>query len=479
MNKNGITVGIEVHVQLQSCTKMFCSCPNSYGDPPNTNICPVCMGLPGALPTINANATRMGIMLALALSCNVNRFVPYHRKNYFYPDLPKGYQITQFYTPLGQDGSLNVYVNEQPKDILIERIHLEEDSGKMFHDGNITSSAHSLVDYNRCGAPLAEIVTKPCMKSSEEVWAYLVGLRNLVRYLGVSSGNMDEGALRCDLNISVDKPDGSLGTKVEIKNLNSFRSARRAIEFEEKRQRDMIGSGAVIETQTMHFNESTGETIAMRSKEMLNDYRYFPEPDLPPLRISENELESIREEMPEIPSAKVDRFVKEYDLSLYDALVLTADKETARFFEQATSHGGNPKKICNWLTVEIAGRLSKRNLSLEKSKMTPENLSTLVHLIDEGTITGKAGKDILDEVIDGADPIKIAERRGLIAIVDEEAIREMIKLVIKKNPNQFNQYKEGKKQLFGFFVGAVVKESKGKAPGNLISKLLKQELDRD
>lgn len=477
MGRNGITVGIEVHVQLQSKTKMFCSCPNTYGDPPNTNICPVCMGLPGALPTVNENATRMGIMLALALSCNVNRVVPYHRKNYFYPDLPKGYQITQFYTPLGQDGSLRVYFNEQPRDILIERIHLEEDSGKMFHDGDITLSASSLVDHNRCGAPLAEIVTKPCMKSSDEVWAYLVGLRNLVRYLGVSSGNMDEGALRCDLNISIDNPDGSLGTKVEIKNLNSFRSARRAIEFEEKRQRAIINSGGKIVTQTMHFIESTGETKSMRSKEELNDYRYFPEPDLPPLTINETELSTIRNEMPEIPSTKLNRFVKSYKLSLYDALVLIADRETAIFFEQTVSHGGNPKKICNWLTVEVAGKLSKDDLSLEESKLSPENLSKLVCLIDEGMITGKAGKEILDDVIAGADPQKIAKDKGLVAIVDENAIREMVKRFLENNPKQLQQYKSGKQQLFGFFVGGVMKESRGKAPGNLVNKILKQELD--
>jgi len=479
MDKTGITIGIEVHIQLQSKTKMFCRCPNNYGDEPNTNTCPTCMGLPGALPTVNENATRMGIMLASALSCKINQTVPYHRKNYFYPDLTKGYQITQFYTPLGEDGSLQIFVDKKPKEIQIERIHLEEDSGKMFHDGDITTSTSSLVDYNRCGAPLAEIVTKPCMKSAEEAWGYLVSLRNLVRFLGVSNGNMDEGAFRCDLNISIDNTDGTLGTKTEIKNLNSFRLARRAIESEVERQKKIIADGKKITTVTLHFNESTGETTPMRSKEELNDYRYFPEPDLPPLIITDNELNDIKKTIPETPNSMLDRYMNEFKLSQYDALVLTADKGVAKFFEDTLKFSEHPKKVCNWLTVEIAGRFTKAGTTLAESKLTPENLAKLVNMVNKGTITGNAGKEILDEVLDGKDPEQIAKEKGLIAIVDENIIRELVQKIINENPAQLKQYREGKLQLFGFFVGKVMKESKGKAPGNLVQKLLKEELERN
>ncbi|MEZ4812280.1 MAG: Asp-tRNA(Asn)/Glu-tRNA(Gln) amidotransferase subunit GatB [Caldisericia bacterium] len=476
MSDFGITIGIEVHIQLLSSTKMFCRCKNSYGDEPNTNICPTCMGLPGALPTVNERATRMGVMLASALECKINKNVPYHRKNYFYPDLPKGYQITQFYTPLGEDGKLRIYVDKKPKDIHIERIHLEEDSGKMFHDGDITTANSSLLDYNRCGAPLAEIVTKPCMKSAEEAWGYLVGLRNLVRFLGVSTGNMDEGALRCDVNVSIDNPDGSFGTKTEIKNLNSFRSARRAIEFEVERQRKIIDSGNKVVTQTLHFNENTGETSPMRSKEELNDYRYFPEPDIPPLVLTDSEIKEIKAETPETPNTMLERFMNDYKLSLYDSQVLTADKDISNFFEETLTYYNDPKKVCNWLTIETFGKLSKENKALSDSNLTPENLAKLVKMVTQGTITGNAGKEILDDVISGHDPEIIAEKKGLKAVVDEDMISGIISKVLAENEKQLTAYRNGKTQLFGFFVGAVMKESKGNAPGNIVQKILKKML---
>jgi len=420
----------------------------------------------------------MGIMLALGLGCKVNMVVPYNRKNYFYPDLPKGYQITQFYTPLGEDGSLKIFTKDYEKDVLIERIHLEEDSGKMSHDGDITSSCSSLVDYNRCGAPLAEIVTKPCLETPEEAWLYLVAFRNLVRYLGVSSGNMDEGALRCDLNISVKNPDGTLGTKVEIKNLNSFRSARRALEFEATRQRELIASGGKVVPETRHFNESTGETSAMRSKEELNDYRYFPEPDLPPLEISDILLGEVKRLMPETPNIMRERFVTNFGLSLYDASVLTAEKETASFFEEATKTGIDPKKISNWLTVEIAGKLSKSGKTLTETKITPQTLAQLVGMVEGGKITNQSAKLILDDVMDGASPEAVASEKRLIAVNDTDAIRQWVVAAIEGSPSQKEQYKSGKTQLLGFFVGQVMKLSKGKAPANIVQEILKEELER-
>lgn len=473
-----VVIGIETHVQLFSATKMFCKCASSYGDPPNTNVCPVCLGLPGALPIVNREATKMGIQLAMALDCKLNEIVPYYRKNYFYPDLPKGYQITHYATPVGKDGKVRIQIGNKPFDVLIHRIHLEEDAGKMFHSGNITQSTNSLVDYNRCGAPLAEIVTEPCMESAEQAQAYLFALRNLVRFIGVSSGNMEEGALRCDVNISIRNPDGSLGTKVEVKNLNSFRSARRALEFEEKRQRELIAKGEKIAAETRHFNEQTGETSPMRTKEELNDYRYFPEPDIPPLSISGSLLEEATKEMKTTPAQYAEKFQKDFGLSAYDAGVLTMDKETTNFFIETVASGANPKRACNWLTVEIPGFLTKEGKSFEDVRITPKLLCEFVNLIESGQITNQSGKEILASVLEGRSPEAVAKERNLIVVADEGYILELIKQAIKVNPNQLAQYKAGKTQLIGFFIGQVVKLSQGKAPAELVKGLLEKELDK-
>lgn len=473
-----VVIGIETHVQLFSATKMFCKCASSFGDPPNTNVCPVCLGLPGALPIVNREATKMGIQLAMALGCKLNETVPYYRKNYFYPDLPKGYQITHYATPVGKDGIVTILVGNKPFDVLIHRIHLEEDAGKMFHSGNITQSSASLVDYNRCGAPLAEIVTEPCMENAEQAQAYLFALRNLVRFIGVSSGNMEEGALRCDVNISIRNPDGSFGTKVEVKNLNSFRSARRALEFEEKRQRELLAKGEKIAAETRHFNEQTGETSPMRTKEELNDYRYFPEPDIPPLSISGALLDEAKKEMKTTPAQYAEKFQKEYGLSAYDAGVLTMDKETTNFFIETIALGANPKRACNWLTVEIPGFLTKEGKSFEEVKITPKLLCEFVNLIESGQITNQSGKEILASVLEGKSPEATAKERNLIVVADEGYILELIKQAIEGNPNQLAQYKAGKTQLIGFFIGQVVKLSQGKAPAELVKGLLEKELDK-
>jgi aspartyl-tRNA(Asn)/glutamyl-tRNA(Gln) amidotransferase subunit B len=470
-----LVIGIEVHIQLLSATKMFCGCRNSYGEEPNTNICPVCLGLPGALPTVNSQAYEMGVMTALALNCKLNWEAPFYRKNYFYPDLPKGYQITQYATPLGYGGSLRIAGG---KEVLINRIHLEEDAGKMFHSGNITTSTNSLVDYNRCGAPLAEIVTEPCMENPEEASNYLTALRNLVRQIGVCTGNMEEGALRCDVNISVRNPDGSFGTKVEVKNLNSFRSARRALDFEAKRQREMIARGEKVEAQTRHFNEQTGETSPMRSKEELNDYRYFPEPDLPTPVIDDVLIGRIAQEMPETPVKMADRFIRQYELNEYDSGVLTSDRSVAVFFEQTVKEGAPAKKACNWITADIAGKLAQDNHSIEDMKLTPQNLAKLIKLVETGTITNQSAKSILPDVMAGEEPENLAKTRNLMVISDEEAILSLVQKVLASNPTQVEQYKAGKTNLLAFFTGQCMKESGGKAPAELVRKLLQQELEK-
>ena len=468
-----LVIGIEVHIQLLSKTKMFCTCKNSYGQEPNTNVCPVCLGLPGALPVVNHDAYMMGLMTALALNCTINKKAPFYRKNYFYPDLPKGYQITQYAIPLGYGGSLRTVGGNE---VQINRIHLEEDAGKMFHSGDITTSASSLVDYNRCGAPLAEIVTEPCMSTPEEASNYLTALRNLVRFLGVCTGNMDEGALRCDVNISVRNPDGSFGTKVEVKNLNSFRSARRALDFEAKRQRELLAAGSKVEAQTRHFNEQTGETSPMRSKEELNDYRYFPEPDLPTPMITDEQINQTLAIMPETPAKMMDRFMSNYGLGDYDAGVLTSDKAVAAFFEDVVKAGAPAKKACNWVTAEIAGKLANDGRTIEETKLTPINLSKLINLVEAGTITNQSAKSILSEVIDGQEPEKLAKDRNLMVIADESALKDLVLAVIAKNPSQVEQYKSGKTNLLAFFTGQCMKESGGKAPAETIKKLLTGEL---
>ncbi|NTU61289.1 MAG: Asp-tRNA(Asn)/Glu-tRNA(Gln) amidotransferase subunit GatB [Caldiserica bacterium] len=470
-----LVIGIEVHIQLLSSTKMFCGCRNSYGEKPNTNICPVCLGLPGALPTVNNNAYEMGIMTALALNCKINKIAPFYRKNYFYPDLPKGYQITQYATPLGYAGSLRIAGG---KEVLINRIHLEEDAGKMFHSGDITTSSSSLVDYNRCGAPLAEIVTEPCMSTPEEASNYLTALRNLVRQIGVCTGNMEEGALRCDVNVSVRNADGSFGTKVEVKNLNSFRSARRALDFEAQRQRDLISKGEKVEAQTRHFNEQTGETSPMRSKEELNDYRYFPEPDLPAPVIDDELINRIAANMPETPVKMADRFKEQYELNDYDVAVLTADRSIAVFFENTVKQGAPAKKACNWITADIAGKLAQDNLSIDDTKLTPANLANLIKLVESGTITNQSAKSILPDVIVGEEPENLAKTRNLMVIADEGAILGIVQAVIAKNPAQVEQYKAGKTNLLAFFTGQCMKESGGKAPTELLKKLLTEELSK-
>jgi len=473
-----LVIGIEVHVQLLSRTKMFCSCKNSYGDEPNTNICPVCLGLPGALPVVNEEATKMGVMLTLSLECKLNKQAPYYRKNYFYPDLPKGYQITQYAVPLGENGNLTIMVQNESKTIKIKRVHLEEDAGKMFHSGDITTSSSSMIDFNRCGAPLAEIVTEPCIETPEEAQFYLSTLRNLVRFINISTGNMDEGALRCDVNISVKNLNGSFGTKVEVKNLNSFRSARRALEFEAKRQRDILANGGTISSETRHFIESTGETAPMRSKEELNDYRYFPEPDLPTLTLSDDFISDIQCGMPETPSQMSVRFHKDYALSTYDTGVLTSDKALADFFQQTIKHGANPKKTCNWLTGDIFAYMLREGLELTSLKITPSTLAEFVNLVNDGIITNETAKEILPEVLQGMSPKKIIQEKNLAIVIDEGAILIIVKEVIEKNSTQVFQYKSGKTQLIGFFVGQIIKLSKGKIPAELVKKLLEIELSK-
>src|SRR5579871_10221 len=386
-------IGLEVHVQLNTRTKIFCGCPTGFGAPPNTNVCPVCLGLPGALPVLNRRAVEMAIQAAVAMHCRINPFSRFARKNYFYPDLPKGYQISQYDQPLAEHGWLEVPADGVTKRIGVTRIHLEDDAGKSIHDGFKDSDRYTYVDLNRSGTPLIEIVSEPDMRSSEEVYQYLTELKQVMQYVGVSECDMEKGQLRCDANVSV-RPKGAekLGTKAEVKNLNSFRFAKMALDYEIARQVALIESGGRVEQETRLYNVATGETVSMRSKEAAHDYRYFPEPDLVPLRVSDEWIQSIRAEMPELPADKRKRFESEYGLREYDARVLTADQATSEYFEKTAAAAGDPRLAANWVTGDLAGALKGRDIS--EAPVSPENLGELVSLIGTGEISGKLAKEI-------------------------------------------------------------------------------------
>lgn len=388
-----IVIGLEIHIQLLTQSKMFCSCSTEYiGKEPNTNICPVCLGLPGSLPVINKKALEYAVITGLAFHCDINRYSRFHRKNYFYPDLPKAYQISQYDIPIGVGGYISFVTKDGKEEkVNLVRIHMEEDAGKLIHEGN-----RSFVDYNRAGVPLLEIVTQPDIRSPEGARLFLTELRNIVRYLGVCDGNMEEGSLRCDANISV-RPKGEkkLGTKVEIKNLNSFRSVKRALEYEAKRQIKALESGEQLIQETRHFDESSGITVPMRSKEEASDYRYFPEPDLPPLILTEEFIGEIREHMPQVPEERRRKFREEFGLPLYDSYVLSSTKELGDYYEKAVSYYKSPKPLSNWIMGELLGYLNKEDIPIENSPIGPERIAKLVKLIDDGVITGKLGKEYL------------------------------------------------------------------------------------
>ena len=472
-------IGLEVHVQLATRTKIFCACPTSFGAPPNTNVCPVCLGLPGALPVLNRQAVEMAVKAALALNCTIRQpYSQFARKNYFYPDLPKGYQISQYDKPLAEHGWLEILVDGKRKRIGITRVHLEDDAGKSLHEGFHDSDRYTYVDLNRCGTPLIEIVSEPDMRSADEAYAYLNELKLVMQYAEVSSCDMEKGHLRCDANVSV-RPRGqqTFGTKTEVKNLNSFRFLKQALEYEIARQIAVIESGGVIAQETRLYNPDTGETVAMRTKEHAHDYRYFPEPDLLPLRISDAWLERIRASMPELPAQKRARFVEQYGLREYDAQVLTLSRALSDYFERAAAASRDPRAVANWVMVDLLGALKAEGKEITESPVSPEQLAELVDLIVSGEISGKLAKEIFSKMFaTGESARTIMEREGLRQISDAETLSRIIDEVLAANPKQVEQYRGGKTGVLGFFVGQVMKATRGQANPQLVNQLLKEKL---
>ncbi|WP_337523314.1 Asp-tRNA(Asn)/Glu-tRNA(Gln) amidotransferase subunit GatB [Dialister hominis] len=474
-------IGLEVHTELQTTTKIFCGCKASFGAEPNTNVCPVCLGLPGVLPVLNKRVLEFAVRAGLALNCEISRFSKFDRKNYYYPDLPKNFQTSQFDLPICERGHLDIEVNGEKKQIRITRAHMEEDAGKLVHHGtSITDSDYSLVDYNRTGTPLLEIVTEPDMRSAKEAVAYLEKIRAILQYIGISDCRMEEGSLRCDANVSV-RPVGQkeLGTKTEIKNINSFKGVEKAIEYEALRQAEILEDGGKIIQETRTWDEKEGVTKSMRTKEEANDYRYFPEPDLAPFTVSEEYIEDIRKTLPELPDERRERYIANFGLSSTDAQYMTNDKDTSDYFEKVVAAGADPKASVNWIMGEFASQLSNAGIEIAKAPVTPENLAKLLALIAKGTISGKIAKKVFAEMWkDGADPEEIVKAQGLVQISDTGALKELVVKVIANNPKAVEDFKAGKKKAVGALVGQIMKETKGKANPKVINELLNDELKK-
>ncbi len=473
-------IGLEVHAQLLTRTKLFCSCPNRFGSPPNTLVCPVCLGLPGALPVPSRHAVTLALRAALALGCRVNPRSVFERKNYFYPDLPKGYQISQYQQPLAVDGAIELSgAAGSRRTIRVQRVHMEEDAGKLLHEGFPWSDHKSGVDLNRAGVPLIEIVSAPDLRSAEEAHEYLSALRAVLLYAEVSDGNMEEGSLRCDANVSLRPPGQTeLGTRTEIKNLNSFRHVARALEHEIARQAAVLESGAAVEQETRLWNAERGETAAMRSKEEAHDYRYFPEPDLPPLVVDEAWLAQVRASLPELPAARRERFAAQYGIPAYDASVLTQERAVADYFEAAAAAAGNPKAASNWVMTEVLRQLKDDERPLAECPVTPAALAGLVRLIDAGTVSGKIAKDVFEKMwATGEEAARIVEREGLTQLSDSAALEAVVAEVVAGSPEQARSYRAGKTAALGWFVGQVMRRTGGRANPQLVNRLLRKTLD--
>ena len=473
-------IGLEVHVQLLTRTKAFCGCRNHFGSEPNTNICPVCLGLPGALPVLNSQAVAFATLASVALNCQVRERSIFARKNYFYPDLPKGYQISQFDKPLAEHGWIDVPAADgSTKRIGITRLHMEEDAGKSLHDGFADSATRTYLDLNRCGTPLAEIVSEPDIRTPDEAFEYLTRLKEILLYCGVSDCNMEEGSLRCDANVSV-RPRGQekFGAKVEVKNVNSFRFVRAALEYEIERQIEVLESGGHNVQETRLWNSAEGRTYSMRSKEQAHDYRYFPEPDLPPLIVSAEFLSEIRKKLPELPEARRARMIAEYELAEQDAFTLTAEREFADQFEAAAKTARNPRRVANLLLSELGGRLKALGLEQNQSPISMAGVVQAADLLDEGKISSKQLKQLFDVCFEkDEDFAAVYEREKPQQITDTGAIESLIDEVIAANPKQVEQYRGGKKTLAAFFVGQVMKATKGQANPALLNKLVTKKLD--
>jgi aspartyl-tRNA(Asn)/glutamyl-tRNA(Gln) amidotransferase subunit B len=472
-------IGLEVHVQLLTSTKIFCSCSTRFGDAPNTNVCPVCLGLPGALPVLNRRAVEFATLAAMALNCRINETSIFARKNYFYPDLPKGYQISQYDKPLAEHGAIEIKINGSTKRIGITRVHLEEDAGKSLHEGFVNSSETTAVDLNRSGVPLIEIVSEPDIASPDEAYEYLTRLKEIILYTGVSDCNMEEGSLRCDGNISV-RPRGQkeFGTKTEVKNVNSFRFIREALEYEIERQIGVIESGGKITQETRLYNSNEGKTYGMRSKEQAHDYRYFPEPDLLPLVVDSKWQGEIRNTLPELPEARRKRMVGDYGITEQDAGVLTITKALADQFESAAKAAKNPKRVANLVQSELMGRLKAKGLGIEQSPISMKGVAASADLVESGAISGKMLKDLYDMAFDrGKDFSAVYEEEGRPQqSSDTSALEKIIDEIIAANPKQVEQYRAGKKTVADFFVGQVMKASKGQANPQMVNELLAKKL---
>lgn len=470
-----VVIGLEVHAELSTKTKIYCGCTTEFGGERNSHCCPTCLGLPGSLPVLNKKVVDHAIKSGLAFNCEINKLTYMARKNYFYPDTPKNYQITQDETPICSEGYIEIETENGSKKIGIQRIHIEEDAGKNLHraDG-------SYVDYNRAGVPLIEIVSKPDMRSPVEARMYLEKLKAILQYIEVSDCKMEEGSLRCDANVSI-RPMGSteLGVKTEVKNMNSFRAVEKALEFEIKRQIDAVSKGEKIAQETRRWDESKGETILMRSKEKAHDYRYFPEPDMVYISVDDEWINRIKETLPELPHDKKERYVREYGLPEYDSEILTSSKALAAFFEECVEKGAKPKDASNWIMGEILRTLKDKYMEIEDVKFKPLDLVKLIELIDKGTISGTIAKKVFKDMFEtGMSPEKIVEEKGLVQVSDEGAIKDIINKVLDENPQSIEDFKNGKTKAMGFIVGQVMKASKGKANPQLINKLLPEELNK-
>jgi aspartyl-tRNA(Asn)/glutamyl-tRNA(Gln) amidotransferase subunit B len=478
-----VVIGLEIHIQLMTKAKIFCQCSTDYiGKEPNTNTCPVCLGLPGSLPVLNKKVLEFAVRTSVALNCKINQVSRFHRKNYFYPDLPKAYQISQYDTPLGINGYMEVSLPEskEKRKIRITRVHLEEDAGKLVHEGNITSSSYSLADYNRCGIPLAEIVTEPDFRSPEEAQIFLVKLRSIVQHLGVCDGNMEEGSMRCDANISLrDAKSGALGIKVEIKNMNSFKAVKKALQFEVERQKKLLNGGGKIIQETRHWDESNNITVSMRSKEEAHDYRYFPEPDLLPLKVDLKMVDKIRKSLPELPEARRERFIKNYQIPEYDAEILTSSKALGDYYERAASLCNDKKVLSNWIMGELIRHLNEEKVEIEDSPISPEKLAGMLKLMDERTISGKMAKDVFEKMFKtGKDASQIVKESGITQITNESELVKIVDKIINENPKSIDDFNKGKEKTLNFLVGQVMRYTKGRAKPDFVFEAIKQRIKK-
>jgi aspartyl-tRNA(Asn)/glutamyl-tRNA(Gln) amidotransferase subunit B len=469
-------IGLEVHVQLSTRTKMFCGCAVEFGAPPNTRTCPVCLGLPGSLPVLNRRAVDLGIRTALVLDCRIHSESQFHRKNYYYPDLPKNYQISQYqyaaHPPLATEGVLIVDTAGGSRSIRIRRVHLEEDTGKLVH-----AQGRSLVDYNRSGTPLLEAVTEPDIRSPEEARLFLTRLRATLQYAGVTTGRMEEGTLRCDANLSLRMPGGPHGTRTEVKNMNSLRSVERALRFEEARQREVLAHGEGVVQETRHWDEQRGVTFASREKEEAQDYRYFPEPDLVPIRVDEPWVAHVRADLPELPEARRRRYIEMFGLAEHDAGLVTATRAMAEFFEEAVRLYPRPKIVSNWLVGDIAAYLNAKGLEIEDTAVRPAHLAEMLRLMDAGTLSGRMAKEVLEEMLGtGRAPGEIVRERGLVQISDEARLSQLVEDVIAEHPGPVADVRAGRDKAVAFLVGQVMKKTKGRANPEMVNRLLRDRI---